>query len=225
TRPARRSTPAPLFDPLTGTHEAVMGQETEGHMMMPPQPAPDFVMIQAQPPFTLLERRFNGPAHTGHPYQRRDGRVCGRVAEIDLEFWILSQPTPKDQPHVRAWQARAYRHAALEGELGHQGPFAAFFDQVGMPCVQRDSRSELSDPLRRRCPGDQPGLARPSAPALPTRHSRGWACQPDLRVVRYFGKIPALQRGDRIQKRAIPPKGLIARQPTKPWAALCHAGL
>ena len=33
----------------------MMGQETQGHMMMPAQPAPDLVVVQAQAAFTLLE--------------------------------------------------------------------------------------------------------------------------------------------------------------------------
>ena len=83
-----------------------MGQETEGHMMMPPQPAPDFIVIQPQPPFTLLEGGFDRPAHPGHPHQRRDWRVCGRVAEIDLELWVFS--------HVR----RKTSHMSMITEKG-----------------------------------------------------------------------------------------------------------
>jgi hypothetical protein len=49
-----------------------MGQETQSHMMMPAQPTPTFVVVQAQAAFTLLERRFDGPAHPGHSDQRGD---------------------------------------------------------------------------------------------------------------------------------------------------------
>jgi hypothetical protein len=155
-----------------------MGQEPEGHLMMPPQPAPDFIVIPPQPPLTLLEGGCDRPAHPGHPHQRRDWRVCGRVAEIDLEFWVLSPSTPTDPPHVWARQAGAHRHAALEGKRGPQGPLAAFCDQGGRPLVQRDSRRELIAPLRRRFSGDQTGLAGPSAPARSGRHRRCWGGSP-----------------------------------------------
>ena len=36
----------------------MMRQETQGHMMMPPQPGPDLVVIQAQAPLTLLIGQF-----------------------------------------------------------------------------------------------------------------------------------------------------------------------
>jgi hypothetical protein len=130
----------------------------------------------------------------------------GRVAEIDLEFGVRSQSTPKDQLHVWARPTGTHRHAALEGKLGHQGLCAAFFDQVGMPLVQRDSRSAPIDPLRRRFSGDQAGFTGPTAPARPGRHRRGGVGQPDLRVVRHFGKIPAPQRRNPVQKSTISPE-------------------
>jgi hypothetical protein len=154
--------------------------------MMPPQPAPDCIVIPPQPPLTLLEGGCDRPAHPGHPHQRRDWRVCGRVAEIDLEFWVLSPSTPTDPLHVWARQAGAHRHAALEGKRSPQGPLAAFCDQGGRPLVQRDSRRELIAPPRRRFSGDQTGLAGPSAQARPGRHRRDWggAARPACRGAR-----------------------------------------
>src|SRR5215470_14279015 len=131
----------------------MMGQETQGHMMMPAPPAPDLVVVQAHAAFTLLERRFDRPAHARHPDQCGDRYVTWRMTEIDLELRSLSPGPPPYDPHVGTRHARAYRHAAVASALRHQRPFAPCFYQERVPRVRRHSRCELLDALWRLCSG------------------------------------------------------------------------
>src|SRR5215510_7170013 len=178
----------------------MMGQETQSHMMMPAQPAPDLVVVQAQAPFTLLECRFDRPAHTSHPDQRGDRYVTWRITEIDLELRSLPPTPSQHNPHVGARHARAYRHAAVETELRHQRPFAPFFYQERLPCVRWHSRCELINALWRLCSGHQASLPGLAPAPRPGRHCSRWPAQPDLRVVGHFGKVPAPQRRHLIQE-------------------------
>src|SRR5712691_8645486 len=203
----------------------MMGQQTQGHMMMPAQPTPHLVMVQAQPSFALLEGRFDGPPHASDPDQRGHWCVGWRIAKVDFQFRLFPYGPPPDDPHVGARQPSAYRHSTLEGELGDQGPFTALFDQVRVPRFWRQRRGELINALRGRLPRDQAHLAGPSAPTRPRRHSRRWPLQPDPRVVGHFRIIPPLQSRHTVQERGLAAKGFIARHPAQAHRASLHYGL
>ena len=145
-------------------------------MMMPAQPTPYLVMVQAQPPFALLEGRFDGPPHASNPDQRGHRGVDWRIAEIDLEFRLLPHGPPKDHPHVRAGQPSTDRHAALEGKFSYQRSFTALLDQVWVPRFCRQRCGKLIDALRGRLSRDQADFVRPSATARPRLHRRRWPC-------------------------------------------------
>ena len=124
-------------------------------------------MIQAQSPFTLLERRFDGPAHAGDPDQHRDWGVCWGITEIDLSSGF--SPNARRKTIHTSGPGRPARTATprLTGELGHEGSFAALFDQVGLPPVRGYDRGELIDTLRRWGSGDHARLSWPAATARP----------------------------------------------------------
>ena len=76
-----------FFEQALQPHQEVVGQKRLRHVMMPADPRPGFVMIQAELAFGFFQRRFHRPAPTAHARQVTGRAGAGRVAQVLLHFW------------------------------------------------------------------------------------------------------------------------------------------
>src|SRR3712207_89004 len=66
--------------------QEVMGQETQRGVVVPPDPPPHFVLVQAHFPFALFNRRLDRPPHPTGPDQLGPPRGGRRVRQICFQF-------------------------------------------------------------------------------------------------------------------------------------------
>jgi hypothetical protein len=202
-----------------------MGQHTPRPMMLPAQPGPYLVLVQAQSPLPCLQGRFGRPAPACDSDHGGAWRGCRCLAERARALRPLSQGPPQHHPHVWARPAAPHRRPARAGTLRHQRPWAACCAQDGRPSRRGYGGGELGDALRRRGSGNEPGLVRLATPARPRRHIRRGPRPPDRRLVGHCRQRPAPQRRCPLQKCARPPTGLVARPPGPALAARPPEGL
>src|SRR6266487_6486302 len=72
--------PAPQPD------QEVMRQQTQGEVVMPADPAADFVVVHAQFALALQDGRLDRPAHPTHPDQSLPRRLRRCVGQIALQL-------------------------------------------------------------------------------------------------------------------------------------------
>ena len=63
-----------------------MGQQTQGHVVMPAGPAASFVVPQAEELLAFLKAGFDGPTHRGQPHQLRQRHVRRTLYQIGFEL-------------------------------------------------------------------------------------------------------------------------------------------
>ena len=68
------------------TDQEMMGQGNEQDMVMPTQPTAGFIMVEADFTFAFFKNDFDRPTHAAETNQVKQGGVCRRVAEVELEF-------------------------------------------------------------------------------------------------------------------------------------------
>src|SRR5687767_1735111 len=182
-----------------------MGQQTQGHMMMPSSPTAHFIIAHTQILFALLKTRLNWPSHPAEASQggKRDTRR--RIAQVGLEFPRLKL-TPQHQAPFRTRQAVAHRDHSQGPKVGRHWPFAALFDPVALPLSGPHLRGDRLHRLRLVLPLDKAlprGLA---APTRPLGHPRQRALEPHPRIMGHFGKIPKPTARNGIKKALSRPK-------------------
>ena len=106
-----------FFEPHLLLHPKEVGQQTEGHVVVPAGPAAHLVGAHAQVLLALLKTGFNRPA-TGREAHQFSQRAVGRgVAEESLQdpgAGVAAQ----QQPDVGARQTLAHGHHP-QGRAGH----------------------------------------------------------------------------------------------------------
>ncbi len=84
-----------FFEPHLLLHQKEVGQQTEGHVVVPASPAAHLVVAHAQVLLALLKTGFNRPAtgREGHQFGQRvqavGGRAAARAATVQLD--VLGQ--------------------------------------------------------------------------------------------------------------------------------------
>jgi len=95
-----------------GLDEDVMRQETQGDVMMPADPAPHLVVVEADFAFALLDAALHRPTRRRAPGQRLLREVGGGVGEEHLERRVGAEAAAQDNPHVGAGERIAHGHRA-----------------------------------------------------------------------------------------------------------------
>ena len=75
-----------------------VGQQTQGHVVMPAGPAASFVVLQAQELPSFLKAGIDGPTHGGQPHQLRPRHLRRTLNEIGFELcspWVSAQEQPE----------------------------------------------------------------------------------------------------------------------------------
>jgi hypothetical protein len=199
-----REVPLSLVELVLQADQEVMGEKDQRHVMIPPRPEAQFVVIQAQVPFTFREAGLDGPAHSAQPDQSVQRRVGGGIAQVVFERGHLGRTVhfaAQHHPNLPRRQAVAHRHRAHGGEVGHQRSLAALQDAVALPARRRQVRGDAVHALFGRAvrmhtrPPRSGTFARGGLRGHPrlgrgTRHSLGGLRQwPDLRVAGHLRQI------------------------------------
>ncbi len=103
-----------------------MSQHDERHVMVPPAPEAQFVLIHAQFPLALGKTRFDRPAHSTYAHKRGKWRLERSVAHVELPFRLrgfTADFPPDHHPDLRARQAITRQHGAQHEEIGDQRAF------------------------------------------------------------------------------------------------------
>jgi len=79
-----------------------MHQETQGDVMLPADPAPHFILVEADRAFAFLDAPLHGPARRAPLGQRVLREVGGSVGEDRLERGVGAAAAAQDHPHVGA---------------------------------------------------------------------------------------------------------------------------
>ena len=114
-------------EPQAGRDQEVMREEAQGDVMVPADPAPHLVVVQAALALTLLDGPLDRPTRRAALGQSLRRGVGGGVGEEGLELRAGAEAAAQDHPHRRAGQPIAHRHGAHAGHLSHQrtlGPLA-----------------------------------------------------------------------------------------------------
>jgi len=63
-----------------------MGENDHGHVMVPPAPESQLVVVHAQFPLALGKAGLDGPAHPAHAHKRGKRRLQGSIAEAKISI-------------------------------------------------------------------------------------------------------------------------------------------
>ena len=80
-----------------------MGQDRQGHMVMPTEPGTKLIIAETDLLFAVFKAGFNRPVHTTQPGEGGQGGLCRGVTQIAFEFsggWIAA----KNEPDLGAGQ-------------------------------------------------------------------------------------------------------------------------
>ncbi len=115
-----------------------MRQETQGDVMVPADPAPHLVVVEADLAFALLNAPLHRPARRtalGQCLLRR--REVGRgVGEEGFELPVGVEATAQDHPDVGPG-SRSRTATARTGDLSHQWPLGPLAQEVAPPGRRR----------------------------------------------------------------------------------------
>jgi len=92
-----------------------MGEQAQGHMVMPAPPAAHGIVIHPDLTLALLDRVFDRPATGSQACEGGGGRGTRCVGEVGLERSVLISAAPQDEPHLRTRQAVTHRHDSSPG--------------------------------------------------------------------------------------------------------------
>ena len=208
-------------------HQEKVGQQTEGHVVMPADPAASFVVPQSQQLRACLQAGFDRPAHGRQPHQLRHGHVRRTLYQIGFELGGARRAA-QQQPDIGTGLGPPGSDHAQRRKVGAQGPLTAFLQLQVAPCTGGHLRGHLLDRLRTGRAGGQPQTG-----GGPSRHGRGrhthlWPRRPDPGGVRHLGTIAQAQGRQPIQEDRIGAVALITGHPPHRQAAsrhdLCHQG-
>src|SRR6266516_485183 len=90
-----------LVKTLLPANQEMMGQHDHRHVMVPPAPEAQLIVIHAQFPFAFGKTRLNGPAHATDPHKRGKRRLQWGITQVKLPLWLFWQTTdfaPDDHP-------------------------------------------------------------------------------------------------------------------------------
>jgi hypothetical protein len=105
-------------------NQEVMGQDHQGHVMMPAAPEAAFIVVQPQFILALGEAALDRPAHATGPDQGDQRQVVRGVGEIALGDCFLPRrghTTADHQPDGRSGQSVAHGDHPHGHEVGQQG--------------------------------------------------------------------------------------------------------
>ncbi len=84
-----RKIPLSLVQALLPSNQEMMGQNDQGHVMVPPAPEAQFVVIHAPLPFAFGKTGLDGPAHPTDAH--KGGKRClqGSITEVKNSTLVL----------------------------------------------------------------------------------------------------------------------------------------
>ncbi len=130
-----------------------MRQETQGDVMMPADPAPHFIMVEADLAFALLNAPLHRPARRAALGQRLFREVGRGVGEEGFELPVGAEATAQDHPDIGAGEPIAHGHRPHTGDLSHQWPLGPLAQEVAPPGRRRQGggqRRPAASPSKRR---------------------------------------------------------------------------
>jgi len=131
-----RKTPLSLVQALLPPNQEMMGENDQRHVMVPPVPKTQFVVIHAQLPLVFGKTRLDGPTHPTDPHKGGKRRLHRSVAQIKLPLRLLWRPThfaPDHYPDLWTWQPIQRQHRAQDEEVGDQWTFVSFQQSKSLP--------------------------------------------------------------------------------------------
>src|SRR3990172_2644841 len=187
------------------THQEVMSQRDQQHMMMPTQPTACFVVVKTDFAFGFFEDGFNRPAHAADAHELAERRIGGRIAEVVFDHRRVIQIAAEDQPELAGGQIAARLGHAQEGKFASNRTFTAFFDDSLTPVFCGDVSHQLlhCNGTLARVAQTQAGWMAAATLPLGNMHLRLGA--PDRSGALDLGEIPLVQIFNSISKsRRIP---------------------
>jgi len=124
-----------------------MGEQAQGHMVMPAPPAVHGIVIHPDLTLALLDRVLARPATGSQACEGGGGRGTRCVGEVGLERSVLISAAPQDEPHLWTRQAVTHRHDSSPGEVHDQRPLAALLEHGLLPLLGRQGGGDLHDGL------------------------------------------------------------------------------
>jgi hypothetical protein len=113
-----------------------MGQDHQGHMVVPAPPEAALVVVQTQLVLPFGKAALNRPAHATGPNQGQERQVGRGVGEVELVHGFLPwcwDGAADQQPDGGAGQPVAHREHPHGGKVGQQGTLGALQDAVAPP--------------------------------------------------------------------------------------------
>src|SRR5215207_1354605 len=189
-----------VLELLAYPHQKMMRQHNQYHMMMPPQPAPRFVLIHTQFILADFKCQFDWPSHATHPRQLCWLNRLRRIAEVVLHHCRIVHVASNDQPLPCSRQTISRFVDPYKGNITDNWPLAAFLDCGTCPGRFRQPPQQLIDTvgcIRRRFKSLS---ARFATPARPGWNNQCRGSSPNQLIGRDFSKIPLVQSGYSITK-------------------------
>jgi len=190
-----------------------MRQETQGDVMMPADPAPYLVVVEADLAFALLDTSFHRPACRRALGQCLRGEGGGGVGEEGFELPVRAEAAAQDDPHVGAGESVAHGHRAHAGDLGHQWPLGPLVQEVAPPRRRRQGGSQHAPRDRGGCRRVHAHPCAGTALSRSRRHADRRALPPDARRVRDVGNRPQALRSEAVEQGRVPAEALVAVRP------------
>src|SRR5712691_775087 len=170
-------------------------QGHQGHVMMPTQPRPGFIVVQPDLAFAFFKEAFNRPAQAAEPHQVGQRQLGGSVGEVKLNVGWVVQVAADDQPQVGARQAVAGFDHAQESKITDDRAFAAFLEGGPCPSGNGQQLEPIFDSHRLVLRPLQLEALRMRPASFPLRHTHFRARLPDQRRGLDVGEIPDALQG------------------------------
>jgi len=162
-----------------------MRQETQGDVMMPADPAPYLVVVEADLAFALLDAALHRPARRAARGQRLLGDVGGGVGEEGLEFGVGPEAAAQDDPDIGA--GRGARAGCLSAT---SGPLAPSFRRWRRQAVGGREAARARTATGAGAAASTRTRVRGRPCPVPAGTLTAGALQPDARRVRDLGHVP-----------------------------------
>src|SRR5262245_56586860 len=127
--------PETFFHFQLKTHQKMMRQKGQRHMMMPTAPRTGLVMVHPQFAFAFFERGLDWPTQARLAYQIGFGNLRGSVTQIIFDLRQITRAAAKDHQDLMARAAAAFTYCTDKSEIRGNRTFGAFLDRKTFPVI------------------------------------------------------------------------------------------